>query len=78
MATASECSRTNEHATPHRAAPRARDGGRHARVSGCAVGPTVVRVAKGHVQEGRFVSVEAYAAFFRGALADDIVHFFLR
>jgi tetratricopeptide (TPR) repeat protein len=38
---------------------------------GCAGMPTVTRVVDGHVVEGSFVEPDAYAAFLRGAVAEE-------
>ena len=40
-------------------------------VTGCASPPRVVRVYDGRIVQGRYVSPEAYAAFLRGALAEE-------
>lgn len=39
--------------------------------AGCAAEPRVVRVYDGRIVEGRYVSPEAYAAFLRGAMAEE-------
>ena len=39
--------------------------------AGCGAEPRVVRVYDGRIVEGRYVSPEAYAAFLRGALAEE-------
>jgi hypothetical protein len=40
-------------------------------VAGCGAEPRVTRVYDGKIVEGRYVSPEAYAAFLRGALAEE-------
>ena len=39
--------------------------------SACAGAPDVTRIVDGHVLEGPFVEPEAYAAFLRGAIAEE-------
>lgn len=39
--------------------------------AGCGAEPRVVRVYDGRIVEGRYVSADAYAAFLRGALAEE-------